>query len=1181
MKLKVKSPLLLLLSLLTLLAAYPLEASPPPAKRHILLLNSYHATMPWVRNVVQAVEDAIEPRQGQLNLHTEYMDTKQVPYDETYQGLLYALLEQKYRQTPVELVMVSDNNAFEFMRAYGERLFPGVPVVFCGVNNFQAAWIEEFPHFTGIAEVFDAKATLAAALEMHPHTQRVFIINDHLPTGQAWAASIRQQLAGFEKRVELIFSREWPFTVLEERVAGLDADTLVLFGVYFRDATGQYYDFWESMGRLSRVSPVPIYGLLDLYLGYGLAGGNLISGYHQGEEAARFALAILDGQSPNQLPVSWSGTNRFMFDYKQMQRFGISAAQLPPASTIVNQPPSLLREYALFFWSAVGVILLLTVLVLLLAANVIRRKKAESALQESKDHLEVRVEERTRALFESEQRFRGLVETLNDWIWEIDREGCYTYVSPKVEALLGYPPEELIGTRPQALWEPSSIPGIEALLRRHYQEQTPFADLEVPTLKRDGTLIFVEVNGQPIIDSEGEFFGFRGVVRDITSRRAAEEALRDSEERFHQFMLHTPLVAFIKDDRGRMVYANAAWEKLTGRQRSGWEGRTSYDFYPGEIADSLAADDREVLLSGQHRVFQESVPRGDKISHWLSHKFGFRNSRGEHFLGGVAFDITERTRMEAELRENEATFRAIFDQGGMGIAMGDLNGRLLQVNAAFARILGYTPQELDGYCWQHISHPDGLKDNIRFYQEVLAGERASFELEKRYFRKGGGTVWAHLTVTPVLSTNGQVAFVIGMIQDITQRKRMETDLEQAKSRAESANRAKSEFLAAMSHDLRTPLNAIIGLGDVLRESHLDKVQRSYLDIVINAGDTLLVLINDILDLSKIEAGQMQLEEQPFDLGALLEEVVSVLRVNADSKEIALHCQSEGEKPIWVKGDSQRLRQILYNLLGNAIKFTQKGSVELKAVPLDSQKMHFEVRDTGIGIAPERLEKVFEPFQQAEGSRTTSRFGGTGLGLSICRKLVTLMGGEIGVQSVVDEGSVFSFTVELPSVLMEAGDGFDPGRERGSSQAQGVALDRGLEILAVDDAMDNLLLLKAYLKKTPHTLTLANNGQEAVERFQAGRFDVVLMDIQMPVMDGYAATRAIRAWERETGCLPTRIIALTAHVMKEVAQKVAAAGCDGHLAKPIRKETLLKALAQPLSGVREGHLVGHESQGSGG
>ncbi len=405
--------------------------------------------------------------------------------------------------------------------------------------------------------------------------------------------------------------------------------------------------------------------------------------------------------------------------------------------------------------------------------------------------------------------------------------------------------------------------------------------------------------------------------------------------------------------------------------------------------------------------------------------------------------------------------------------------------------------------------------------------------------------------------------------------------EELKTRNEEvvqATRAKSEFLAAMSHEIRTPMNAILGMADLLRRTPLNAEQRKFVEVFQGAGENLLVLINDILDLSKVEAGKIELESVGFDLVELVTNVVDIVQVRAQKKGLVVSQSVGADVPAALVGDPNRLRQVLLNLVGNSIKFTENGGVEISVAvdhtSSEANALHFVVTDTGIGIPADKLQTVFESFSQADSS-TTRKYGGTGLGLSISRQLIALMGGRIWVESEMGSGSCFHFTAKfaLQPNQFPAQNRDQVRRERVSEPSistEDESIAPGLRILLADDSEDNVFLIVSYLKGSGCVVDVAENGRIAVDKFEAAGYDLVLMDVEMPEMDGYTAVRTMRRSSKEQG-RRTPILALTAHAFEEAYARSFEAGFTDHLTKPIRRTTLLSAIRKhaPTGSVKSG------------
>ncbi|MGH7232279.1 MAG: response regulator [Nitrospiraceae bacterium] len=655
----------------------------------------------------------------------------------------------------------------------------------------------------------------------------------------------------------------------------------------------------------------------------------------------------------------------------------------------------------------------------------------------------------------------------------------------------------------------------------------------------------------------------------------------------------------------------------------------------------------------------------------------------------------ERRRTEEALRESEHRYRSLIQTARDVVFTLSSDGGITSLNPAFETATGLSIDEWIGKSLVPLIHPEDVDRSKQSFEKVLACH-ASATFELRIRSRSGEYVIGEITATPQLQ-DGRVVGVLGIARDITDRKKVEEELRKAKEAAEAANHAKSEFLASMSHEIRTPMNAIIGMADLLWETPLKQEQQEYVGIFRRAGISLLNLINDILDLSKVEAGYLELEQIEFDLRDIIDKTTEMMALRALEKGVELGCSVAPDVPTDLIGDPNRLRQVMLNLIGNAIKFTTIGQVVLR-VENDPQiqqpgMLRFMVADTGIGIPQEKLQVVFESFTQADSS-TTRQYGGTGLGLSISKRLVDLMGGRIWVESTPGLGSTFYFTarfgiqvIPLQSATMahidlhgvrtlivddngtnrlilrealsswgaratEASGGSDAFAElqrahaaaepyelllldcqmpdmngfevlekinqtsgltgmtvvmltsdnRSSDIAQTYKLKLGgylvkpirrsdllkaitialtrskgnvsqipaappaveipsLHILLAEDSPDNRLLIQSYLKKTPCRIDIAENGKIALDSFQSGSYDVVLMDMQMPVMDGYTATKCIRQWEQEQRRHTTPIIALTANALHEEVKRSLEAGCTAHLTKPIKKVILMEAIAE--------------------
>ncbi len=649
---------------------------------------------------------------------------------------------------------------------------------------------------------------------------------------------------------------------------------------------------------------------------------------------------------------------------------------------------------------------------------------------------------------------------------------------------------------------------------------------------------------------------------EIMERRRIENELRKLSLAVEQ----SPVSIVITDLDGTIEYVNRTFTEVTGYSFAEAIGQNPRILKSGNLPAAYYEKLWTTIRGGKewHGNFLNKKKNGEEL--WEKAVIApIFNDRREitHFLA-VKEDITEQKRNADALLASEHRYRQVVNSTSEGYWLLDRDHQTIDVNDALLQMLGYTREEMLGR--KPTDFVDAENREIFTYQtaEIENSEHRIYEIALK--TKPGGNIHTIFSATALRDEDGKTAGAFAFITDISLRKQYERDLQTAQEAALKANRAKSDFLANMSHEIRTPMNGIIGMTDILLDTDLDPQQRFFLKTVKISADSLLALINDILDFSKIEAGKLDLDEQPFALADAVHAPILTMQVLAQDKGLSLQVDIDPAAPPVLRGDSLRFRQILLNLLSNAVKFTDEGQIRVAvshaAAPAGKVELRIAVTDTGRGIKTEMAEHIFGSFAQEE-SAITRQYGGTGLGLTISRQLCRLMGGDIQVASEPGQGSVFTFTCIFGVA--------DPSELAATPETREATVTPPMDILLVEDNEINRQLAEFILERDRHRLTMANNGLEALEQLARKEFGVVLMDIQMPRMDGYTATRIIRAMERgmeaaeeipaalaadlaprlRGGHLP--IIAMTAHAMSGDREKCIAAGMDDYLTKPFKPD----------------------------
>ncbi|MDY0012784.1 MAG: PAS domain S-box protein [Rhodocyclaceae bacterium] len=826
--------------------------------------------------------------------------------------------------------------------------------------------------------------------------------------------------------------------------------------------------------------------------------------------------------------------------------------------------------------------------------DITERKRVEAALRESEERLRVFIEHAPAALAMFDREMRYLA---------VSRRWLADYGLGEPEMLIGRSHYEAFPSVPEG-WKAAHDRGMAGEVVR--LDEDPFERL-------DGQVQWLRWEVRPWRSADGAVGGIVVFTEDITERKQTALALQRHqsatlEEQHQAWLAALNLMEDAEAARTRAESANAAlrasearlaevqqiahiggWE-LDERTKDLWLSEESYRIFeldpdvakPYEVLmDRIHPDDREWVV----RAYRQSLIAGTALDFtfrlvtqgrvkFVHSRLEPRDASGEeskHLVGTVQ-DVTDKMAVEHQLKK----LAQVVEQSPESVVITDREGRIEYVNEAFVTSSGYRREEVIGHNPRILASgrtPPRVYANLR--KTLGRGESWKGEFFNR--RKDGSEFIAFAIINPLRQADGAISHYVGVQEDVTEKKHLgeeldqyrhhleelvaarTTELQQAQIAAESANRAKSTFLANMSHEIRTPMNAILGLTHLLRrDGAATPLQSERLDKIEGAARHLLSIINDVLDLSKIEADKVVLESQDFSLASVLDHVHSLIGEAARAK--GLEVEVDGDHvPVWLRGDPTRLRQALLNYGGNAVKFTERGRITLRANLLEDQgerlKVRFEVRDTGIGIDPDTLSGLFQAFEQADRS-TTRKYGGTGLGLAITRRLAGLMGGEAGAESVVGQGSTFWFTAWLGR-----------GAPQQAAQAPASATEAllrvrcsGARLLLVEDNAINREVALEMLSGLGLRVETAENGREAVDKIQASSYDLVLMDMQMPVLDGLAATREVRALPGRQG-LP--ILAMTANAFGEDRAACLAAGMNDFVPKPTEAEVLYATLCKWL------------------
>ncbi|MGE6667502.1 PAS domain S-box protein [Paenibacillus xylanexedens] len=757
-----------------------------------------------------------------------------------------------------------------------------------------------------------------------------------------------------------------------------------------------------------------------------------------------------------------------------------------------------------------------------------------------------------RELKEAQEKYQVLADHARDLITTCATDGELLYVSPSVYTLLGYKPEEVIGKSFKDYCYSGDYPDPMDLSKIGN-------GCKMRVLHKKGHYIWMETLAKPVAGERGKSVQIVSISRDITQHKDAERRLRESRQRYRSLFEHNPAAVYSLNLEGKYSAVNSKLVQMLDIPRNKLIGQ-SFLSNLDKCEVQYGKHYFDMVKQGEPQYYETRVVNssGRKIEVSVTNVPIIVD---KEMVGvyGIVSDITERKEYTERIQELSKQHELILNTVTEGIFGLDADGITMFMNPAAASMFGYEAKEFIGKNSHPIIHhtrADGShlpQEECPIHMTVLDGQIRSIK-EDVFWRKDGSSFLVQYQVTPIIE-QGQIQGAVVVFNDVTG----EREIVRAKETAELAAQAKSEFLSMVSHEIRTPMNGIVGMTELLIGTDLSEEQREYAEIIRDSGDALLNILNDILDFSKLESGKMALAYEPFALRKMLEQVAELFKPRADEKHLEIRYRLNPSIPEFMVGDAIRIRQILVNLVGNALKFTDQGSIEVAVDIIKGRKpedsvLDFAVQDTGIGIPADKLDQLFQSFSQLH-PVINRKYGGTGLGLVISKRLVEIMGGSISVESIEGEGSTFRFAVPAASVDASAEQTASQFHHDRTRQSDKVAM----RILVAEDHPVNRKILREYLEKLGYHADVCTNGVEAIDAISQNAYDIVLMDIHMPVMDGLKATDLLRRLIPQDRIPP--IIAVTANAKREDKEACLEMGMRDFISKPVMLSELKRVLQQ--------------------
>lgn len=1117
--------------ILLCIALLPLNAEAQKVRKNVLFLNSYHNGYSWSDNIFMGIKDTLENSDFSIVLQVEYMDSKKFHYEDTVQTLI-SLYRDKFRDKHFDLILVSDNIAYDFILKYGEQLFPGVPVVFCGVNDFDLKSMEG-RNITGVIEGFDVAANIDLAMRLHPRVQRMVVIGDQSVTGKAIRTQIEQALPIFKGRLKIEFWTEYNLEQMLSKVRETKPDTFFYFIPMYRDIDGQFYSAEELLQRVRASTNASLYSNWSFLLGNGIVGGKLLSGKAHGAAAARLALEVLAGAKTQDLPIIKQSDEPWQFDYNEMKRMHVSERMLPEGSTIINAPSRFYELNKQVFWTIIVSLVILTVILVLLVMNILEKRSVELKIKDQLSFL------------------RLLMDTIPIPIYSKDKYGRYQECNMAFERFFGVARSDIMNRNEWQLQELGLSQLHDAIDNALLRE--PGVEIYEQTITPASGLIHnIILHKATNINARSEIAGLVGIIFDFTDRKKAEDSLRSAEEKYRSIFENSPLGIFrIKPD-GELLDLNPALAAMAG-----YDTPEALRINMRENPFSLISD---LKLSGtdnpgdEIRTVEKVFTRSDGATFIANISIRIIRDRlgNVDLIEGFAENVTKRKTAEKARRESERMLQLVLDNIPQLVSWKDKTLRYLGANKSFLNFFGVNgPAELLGKTNKNIL--PNVNDAIQLHTaeaKVVEENNAQYQTKLSISGPHGGIVWLETNRVPLHGDDGEVVGLLTAAEDITQRINLERQLLQSQKME-----AIGTLAGGISHDFNNILTSIINSVELaLTDIEDNSITWSDMTRALKAAQRGSQLVKQILTFSRPSLeGFMN-----TNINEVLTEASGLIKASMP-RNIEIR-ERTPEFPAMTYADPTQIHQVVMNLCTNAFQALRDhgGFLELS---LDQVRLEEEdakmlnvasgnyfmitVADNGPGIPPAILDKIFDPFFTTKGKTE-----GTGLGLAVVHGIIKAHKGSILVNSKPFQRTAFE--IYLPC--------------QGQAEAQiplvpplpAVGIGR---ILFVEDDEDQLLTIPRVLESLGYSVQASGHPADALAMLQhtPAAWDLLITDFDMPDINGLELAG-------EVGMLAPALPVILVSGRDIASQGVGALpNIKTMISKPYNKDMLAEAIHAILGG----------------